>query len=328
MRASLAGCLIPHIARPHICIEGPTWTQNVMPPIRYAAIAYGNGIFMAGGLFSGGGSPAGLATSPDAITWTATPTRPSFASGYQIDPYCLAFGNGRWVTAGSAVDYAYSDDNGATWTVVTGGGAPNDSATKGFIYFANGVFVLLRASASSSVCVSPDGLAWSANALPVSSSWTTGVFGNGVHIAAEAVSGATARSLDNGASWSFGGNLPFNAARKIAFGNGRFVALNLDISTHVAVSTDNGVTWTDYNTLPHNDFWSDIIFNQGVFIASSLSTFRVLTSFDGIAWNESAHTMPVALGNSNALLLASNGQHRYAAVAGIMSTTAGAWGDC
>lgn len=78
--------------------------------------------------------------------------------------------------------------------------------------------------------------------------------------------------------------------RSIAFGNGRFVALEFGGSI---MYSDNATTWTYNNAListPVN--WLSITFGNGRFVATSSSSNLVGYSFNGINWSTS--TLPVS----------------------------------
>ena len=74
------------------------------------ALAYGNGVWMAGGS-PPYASTANLTVSSNSSTWTATAACPITTI------YGLAYGGGRWVAVGQGTyTLAFSDDNGTSWT--------------------------------------------------------------------------------------------------------------------------------------------------------------------------------------------------------------------
>jgi hypothetical protein len=74
---------------------------------------------------------------------------------------------------------------------------------------------------------------------------------------------------------------------RIAYGNGRFVAVDLG-SRKAACSTD-GVAWTAA-TLPSEASWQGIAYGNGVFVAVARSSNKAAYSQDGITWTTS--TLP------------------------------------
>jgi hypothetical protein len=105
-------------------------------------------------------------------------------------------------------------------------------------------------------------------------------FGGGTFVA---VGGSNAfHSLDNGATWDNGTIAGVASLFKVAYGNGRFVAID-SYSDNVAVST-NGVVWTTYSLgLPLYDYLRGIRFGGGLFLVAT-SDGNIYTSADGVTW--------------------------------------------
>ena len=83
-----------------------------------------------------------------------------------------------------------------------------------------------------------------------------------------------AKTMPSSASWS-----------RIAYGNGRFVAIISNTTDKCATSTD-GSTWTQ-RTMASSQTWRDVAFGAGVFVAMAGSGGVVntaATSPDGITW--------------------------------------------
>lgn len=73
--------------------------------------------------------------------------------------------------------------------------------------------------------------------------------------------------------------------RSIAFGNGKFVAVDLDKS----YTSVDGITWTNTATLPFGKVFNDVTFGNGQFVAVGWSIVgttvgHAFTSPDGITW--------------------------------------------
>lgn len=314
MRPSLVGALYPHIVPPHVCVEGPTWTQNVMPDIRYHAITYGNGIFVAGGGDAFDNAP--LATSPDGITWTLQ-TGPAFTGPSPIRTDCLAFGNGVFVTAGSFIELAWSL-NAVTWGILS------LSCEKTMIYFGGGIFVLVSVN-DNQLRTSPDGQTWTARTLPANTQWSSGGYGGGRHIVIAGT--VTAKSDDGGVTWTAGGSLPVGYAGRIAYGNGVWIVLNSTLSNAVAYSLDGGDSWTALVIPGPAATLITAHFQQGVFLMADSLGQRMQTSTDGINWVSSAHMLPGTFTGFGGYVF--NGGRRYAAIRTTNpGTTIGAWGVC
>lgn len=318
MRPSLVGALYPHIVPPHVCVEGPTWTQNVMPDIRYHAITYGNGIFVAGGNDTTGSNTAPVATSPDGVTWTPQ-TGPTFTGPNPIQQDFLAFGNGVFVAGGSTLDSAWSTD-AVTWHTV-----PAATWAKNYLYFGGGIFVGISQN-DDKIRTSVDGQSWATRNLPANRAWLYGAFGNNRHIVVQGPN--TAKSDDGGVTWSAGGSLPAGYAGRIAYGNGVWLVLNSGNANAVAYSLDNGDTWTALVISGVSTALNAVHFQQGVFLMLDNLGQTVQTSVDGINWTMSVHDLPnTFIGGSTDY--AFNGGRRYAAFqATNPGTTIGAWGEC
>ncbi len=153
--------------------------QNILmgignPTVSVAGVAYGNGMYVAVGMFNQGGVPQGtnpiVITSPDAVNWTMK-TLP-YTSYYDIRH--ITFGNGIFVAVDKDGDILTSPD-GITWTVQDTGARGNyesaswvsgatintwDSGEKVFytsVSFCGNKFVALG---GVTISTSPDGVNW------------------------------------------------------------------------------------------------------------------------------------------------------------------------
>lgn len=117
--------------------QGGTWESRTLPLSGYVfSLSYLNGRFLAG---VGGG----IASSPDAITWTShVLTTPS-------DLFEFAWGNGRYVGVGSTV---VTSPDGTTWTTAPVSISPNAVA------FGANRFVSV--GEGGLVATSTDGMSW------------------------------------------------------------------------------------------------------------------------------------------------------------------------
>lgn len=177
---------------------GITWTTRSLPTLgsgSYVSVCFGNGRFVA----ISTGSTLATATSTNGSTWVAGGNLPAgFTTGTSI-----AYGNGRFVAicSASGTATAYSVDNGTTWKSY-GVGLPS-TQTWSRIRYGQGLFIAI-ATGSTACATSPDGINWTAQTMPGSSStWTALAFGNTGHrplfVAMSSTSGQNAASINTGA---------------------------------------------------------------------------------------------------------------------------------
>jgi len=181
----------------------------------------------------------------------------SFGSKWQFYPSTpsgsnasIAYGNNRFVAVGPKTGFTgpqamYSLD-GESWTIVdlTGLGASALYA----VTFGNGRFVACGIGATAFL-YSTDGITWTASASSTSS---------------------------------------YSGFGLIAYGNGKFVATTTSASVPngsiVAVSSNDGVTWTFYPQPSATVLQNTIIFANGTFCAPGTIAGSILTSSDGQTW--------------------------------------------
>jgi len=188
----------------------------------------------------------------------------------------IAYGNGVFVAVGSGtVNFAYSVDNGLTWT---GLASVFYGSTWYSVAFGNGVFV---AVGNPYQAYSTDnGLTWNYSST-LSGNRTGVVYGNGVF--AVVGTDTQAYSTDNGLTWTSVVSPLTGSWSSVAFGNGVFVMVGTDTQ---AYSTDNGLTWTSVVS-PLTGSWSSVAFGNGVFVASSTDSPKIYSNDNGLTWNYS-----------------------------------------
>ncbi|MDR0689676.1 MAG: glycoside hydrolase, partial [Spirochaetaceae bacterium] len=144
---------------------------------------------------------------------------------------------GRFVGSTGKESIFWSDDGGETWieTKVSSGGA--STRVEGIAYDGKGTLVAVLGLTSS-----------------------------GSYPADQYGGNKVLWSDDGGESWNQA-NLPRNAAlQRVAYGNGKFVALPQGGRNYVYYSAD-GKNWSS-STLPvSNVYWSDMVFGNGMFVA-------------------------------------------------------------
>jgi hypothetical protein len=275
------------------------------------AIAYGNNRFIAGS-----GEDGKMAYSSDGISWTAVANSP-FNSIEDI-----AYGGGRWVALGNGI--AYSDDNGVSWTAVSGSGLPNFD-----IAYGNNRWVGVG-SRGSGIAYSDDGINWTAVAdstiwvythtFPNGTSYTGTVavtdiaYGNSRWVAVGAEGGKMAYSDDNGVTWTAvtDSTLFANGIGDIAFGNNRFVAV---IGRRIAYS-DNGISWTAVTNSPFSTDIKGIAYGNNRFVAVDGIGTIAYSEDNGVTWTaveDSKMSFPfgIAYGN-NRFVAVGFGEMAYA----------------
>jgi hypothetical protein len=158
------------------------WTFS--NPLAYTnsirGIAYGNAVYVYVGI---GGS---VATSTDAITWTARSS--GTTSGLIPAIYGTVF-----VAAGGGGDLRTST-NGITWTARTSG-------TTSIIYaltYGNGVYVY--GGTGGVLATSTDAITWTARTSGTTSSILALTYGNGLYVAAG--TGGNLRTSTDGITWT------------------------------------------------------------------------------------------------------------------------------
>jgi hypothetical protein len=205
----------------------------------------------------------------------------------------IAFGAGRYVAISGnfpTATAAYSTD-GVNWTLTT---LPTSQVWRDVSFCPGQGFVAIgtpSAGPGTAFARSTDGITWTAITLGQNGNWRSitnngsstfvAVSGNGIN--------RIAYSTNGGVSWSFVASPNSGGLVSVAYGNNRFVGVNI-LSTTAAYSLD-GITWTA-STLPNQV--STVAHVAGRFIAvnGNGSNNTGATSVDGISWQ--ALTLPVS----------------------------------
>ena len=122
-----------------------------------------------------------------------------------------------------------------------------------------------------------------------------------------------ARAGDAGIDWT-ARSAPVEDWDSIAYGNGKFVAVNQNPSGNSVMTSADGISWTPQSGL--NSSWTDVTYGNGLFVAVAwFGPHSVMTSPDGINWN--ARTVPednqwssVTFGDGKFVAVASTGTNR------------------
>jgi hypothetical protein len=218
-------------------------------------------------------------------------------TGYGNQWYTVTYGNNKYVAlaiSGNLTRGIVSAD-GITWVGLSGpegqGGNVNDTTFRGIIY-GNGQFVAVGSGPSgTNTCnYSTNGTQWHlTSASSPNQTYRAITYGNGLFVAVGYSSSAnsgkramTTPGLVNGVwqGWTLR-DTPEATFEGVAYGNGLFVAVAGQPITGAMVSSD-GITWTQSNTVPNND-WTSVAYGNNLFVALS-SGGRIMTTQDGINW--------------------------------------------
>ncbi|MDR3160731.1 MAG: InlB B-repeat-containing protein, partial [Spirochaetaceae bacterium] len=277
--------------------EGLSWNEaDTGLTFGVTSMAYGNGVFVAGGegytawSDNGGG------------TWNSVELLPASSANWEN----MAYGNGVFVTvdrgvpevhntSGKSRTAAYSIDNGKTWTLTT---LPSEDYW-GPVIYGEGVFVTIAAGSnfttysSTNAAYSKDyGKTWQLATLPKNEYWTAAAYGNGGFIAIPDNNTRVAWS-DNGETWSSEGlaMLPFpRLFYSVTCGNGVFVSVRFTTSDEYCkaiYSDDNGQTWNVVDVgrpRKGSNYVGDVVFGNGTFLVTTNDGLSLYSKNNGQTW--------------------------------------------
>ena len=203
---------------------GETWVKSSITSGRFNCVAFGNGVFVAGGYDS-----KGIYYSSDGKTWT----QGSITSKTITE---LCFGGGRFVAAIQNEGLWYSDDNGVNWTqsnITYGNGWP--------LAYDSGVFVAANSNGSG-IFSSTNGTTWAATSV-TGGYWFMAAAGNGVYLAAGTQAGQGVQYSTDGQNWTRVAALGTSwGSVCLGYGGGRFVIEQQ--GGRGAYCSSDGLTWT------------------------------------------------------------------------------------
>jgi hypothetical protein len=188
-------------------------------------------------------------------------------------------------------------------------------------------FVILNIEGNYSY--STDASSWTQpTTIPQSNfvSWSDIVYANEKFVAVGRTSCAYST---NGLDWTAGNIEALSYDRRIAYGNGKFVAITQGQDTkEVFISTD-GVSWekTSYNLWTNYGRWSGLTFGNGIFIAVESGYNQIAVSEDGLSWTNSYPSIGseqktnIAYGNGKFVFLSRNTTRAYSSVDGTSWTS-------
>ena len=297
--------------------DGVTWTSRTTPAITAIDVAY-NGT----NLFVLVGNVGAVQTSPDAVTWT---TR---TSGTTNTLRGVFFAAGQWIACGDAGTIITSPD-GTTWTTQTSGTtqALNEVI---YVPFPTGA-LWVAVGAAGTIITSPTGVTWTTrvsnttsvfnglltNGSTLVASGATGVlmsttdgityasrngnnatltgvaYGNNTYVLSGGAingSGLLATVDQNGVYVRRVSNSTAGISN-VRFLQNKFYACMASVVGVPSLQTSvDGVTWVSAGG-PVGSGTVDVAYGNGVYIAFRLTSFRVLTSTDGITFGATELTL-------------------------------------
>ena len=264
--------------------DGLDWTPVTGSPAALSEIAFGNGVFVAATDLAPSGLAriSGIATSPDGLVWTVTPTTNSM----WVSATGLSFAHGLFFLQGNSGTYTSAD--GQTWSFV-----PQASGAIGFsgVAWSGGTYV--GVSWLGRIATSTDGVSWS-DVVDESPGNLLAIDASGGVMVATSDRGYLLRSTD-GEHWTRApiGNPPAStiAASALAYGNGVHVAVGGSAPTNLGGIHDgmiyasyDAVLWTPAQvSSPHQAFVS-VVFDGQRFVALNVNG-GVYASTDGLTWS-------------------------------------------
>ena len=242
-----------------------------------------------GSIFCAVGDSSTVYTSPDGVTWT----QQSFPSGYNLSDVIWT-GKSFVAVAGSGNLSAVSRD-GKAWVF----GTLPAATGWGRLAIRDGLICCISATLSLSVATSMDGLNWTSQSLP-SALPAVDIAVNGDRFLI-ITSTATYSYSDSGITWTNGSFYTAGANGWSAIASNGVIFVALLHGTNSAVTSPDGVSWTNV-TLPVVGNWSKLIYGNGLFFAVENGSGRILYSPDGVAWSYKTFAA-----NENARSVACNG---------------------
>lgn len=150
------------------------------------------------------------------------------------------------------------------------------------IGYGDGTFVLAGGSCLGMLATSRDGENWNGQIFdpPHAGFYSDVAFLDGTFSAVGGL-GGRAYSTDRGDTWTVTGDYSKCHLRRVAAGNGRFVAVGDEFGEGCSTSSTDGVTWSPIAT--GGAVFATVMFGNGVFVA--MGDGRCATSADGLTWD-------------------------------------------
>jgi hypothetical protein len=152
------------------------------------------------------------------------------------------------------------------------------------VAFGNGVFIAVSPQGpDNNIIKSTDGINWTAMNSPSTARWMSITYANGRFVAVSDGVG-TMVSTNYGESWTANSSAPNKRWTSVTFGHNKFVAvaLPLDNTNGLVMTSPNGVNWTSANASSVETWWS-VKYGNGIFVAVGNDN-SIMTSRDGLTW--------------------------------------------
>lgn len=262
-------------------------------------------------------SNAVLFTNSDDITFVEG------AVGYSSGMNKIAYGNGMFIatpySSGTTYINQYTKKSG--WKQIN---ISKTIPTNSLEYIGNR-FVSIHSTyrEGSYTFISTDGNTWTQGSLMSGTNTFENVaYGNGKYVACGKYNSSSTVYSADAISWNDGGQLPFSSGSsdsrwKVAFGNGKFVTIELNMSTgsNKAAYTTDCINWTPI-TLPSSQNWTAFAFVNDRFMLVQGVDSSYLYSIDGINWMSgtfpSSHGWhSILFGNGKYVIAASDSTYLY-----------------
>jgi hypothetical protein len=210
-----------------ISTNGHSWTAVSGPPGQWTALTFGDGRFVA---VSSAGQ---IDTSTSGTQWTVAWNHSNY------DFTSIAYGNGHFVAADSALGAVAISTNGVDWSRLFP--APNAGTKWGAVVYGEGNFVAFDSSSSGYVATSVSGSAWSLHHLSPVQDTDGATFGCGSFVGVGQSTGAVSSfiSSSSGSSWT--------AAAAPIDSTSNWTAVGYGAHRFVAVDNTGNIAWSSTN---------------------------------------------------------------------------------
>lgn len=268
---------------------GVTW-KRVYQDKRFTEVCFGAGVFVA---TADNSDTNAFRYSTDGFTWIDSTALPR-----SIAITNLVFVNGVFIGLTGSLGYSYSSADGITWT----------ETNIGLLFSAIrdcGTFAMAAGSSDGLLYKTTDGVSYTVAQPSVITATTTGAASSENDIASNsttfiAINASVVKTSTDGVTWT-DRTITLSSPISVAIGGTTAVLTSLN-NRNVSVSTDSGVTWTDYaNALPVGiTYYRNKVryVNDRFFVVGyGYSGTTYATSTDGVTW--SAGTFPATIAVSN-----------------------------
>ena len=241
--------------------DGINWIGSRIGTADIGKIIYGNGKF----IFLVNDSTPGYVTT-DGISFTSTtlPVSKSFFAG--------AYGNELFVAVSSDGNNIISTSDGISWNSYT----PNLNTTIYSIAYGNNKFIIKTHEVNTSTTTlysSTDGSLLTTietDAFTDTGNVISLVYGNDLFVVTFYNSGISkVVTSTDGISWTQHTISTSALFRSLSYGNGLFVDFSED--SNVAITSPDGINWT-VRTLDKTDTWRSSVYGNGLFVCGSSTT--------------------------------------------------------